>query len=320
MAAPYPDQSVTLAQRFNDFDNSIVRYQHRRNAEHQPSSTSKCQPNRAVTRGLSSFVGLLGRLKSLPMELLFQIINQLDLPTLIALRDADPSIAAALKGSHKYAILQKNAINALRTLSDPRGKCPWSLEQLFDVLTRSSRCAGCNGFGAYLYIPTFERVCQGCAESNILFLPIEVHAASYHGVLTDAQIERIPKKWTIIPGSCNPILRPVESTNLEVTVVSWKAVVSMRGDRVFYMYSRNRDHNFFLRWMSIVELPYFAETSGQIEFGIRCPGCEVEKNKHEAADIPIELGFWRDYYVCRQCRKDEEMRRGVYNTGRQIPR
>ncbi|KAL8870482.1 MAG: hypothetical protein Q9174_003484, partial [Haloplaca sp. 1 TL-2023] len=127
----------------------------------------------------------------LPPEMLRTAVNEMDLNSIEDFASTHPQAKMAVKRNLYYERLRKHAYSTFAALSREGNTCKWSLEQIYGVLTQDWVCVGCGGFGGFLFLPSLERVCQGCAQSEVRFSPINSHVARYKCGLTPAQIKSI---------------------------------------------------------------------------------------------------------------------------------
>ncbi|UPL03643.1 hypothetical protein LCI18_014577 [Fusarium solani-melongenae] len=141
----------------------------------------------------------LGRLDLLPPELLLEVLNLLDFQSLSRIS------RVSLRG--------KRTIEALSSYRDVMTHCPTILAALGKTqllrfhsaallrqVLLEEQCVSCFEFGAFLFLPTCERVCFECLLQNYAFWLTTVTFAKRWFALTDNQLQRIPIMQSI-PGS-----------------------------------------------------------------------------------------------------------------------
>lgn len=106
-----------------------------------------------------------GRLDLLPVELLHNIFLSLDFQALRCLRLVNFAMKQLVEALPAYGDLVKHAPNALRALADTTLLSYFGATQLYDALL-SDRCAGCNEYGDFLFLPTGKRCCVHCIADH----------------------------------------------------------------------------------------------------------------------------------------------------------
>lgn len=140
----------------------------------------------------------LGQLDILPTELLFFVLQALDLKSISRVSRVSRRGNVIVKSLAAYRNLLDKAPEALAALSQTKLLGVHSVTQLQDTL-RSDRCATCPEYGTYLFLPTCERCCWECLYLNPAWRVISPgQAAKYFGLSTK-QLRQLPVMHSI-PG------------------------------------------------------------------------------------------------------------------------
>ncbi|KAM5341789.1 hypothetical protein ACJ41O_014820 [Fusarium nematophilum] len=140
----------------------------------------------------------LGPFDSLPAELLFLILNSLDLQSLSRFSRICLNAKLSVEALPAYAELLQHASQILVALTKTRLIRHHSAELLRQTL-RSSRCSSCFAFAAFLFLPTCERACFECLDMNCALRVMTVRNAKECFHLTEDHLTRIPIMHSI-PG------------------------------------------------------------------------------------------------------------------------
>ena len=116
-------------------------------------------------------IGSLGPFDQLPPEISSMIFMEMDLKTLTTFRSVSRAGRDAVNGQFKYCNIMRHAPQILRaTLALGAGHYI-TLTQL-DAALMSKVCQDCGNFGAFLHVPTCERVCYECFTRNEDRMPL----------------------------------------------------------------------------------------------------------------------------------------------------
>ncbi|KAH6973860.1 hypothetical protein BKA56DRAFT_464028, partial [Ilyonectria sp. MPI-CAGE-AT-0026] len=151
----------------------------------------------AISRDSSS--SSIGRLDLLPQELLLQVLDLLDLQSLSRLSRVSLKGKRAVEALRSYRDVMRYSPSILGALGATRLLQIHSAALLRQVLLEG-QCVSCFEFGAFLFLPTCERVCFDCLHENHALHMTTVTFAKRWFDLTDDQIARIPILHSI-PGS-----------------------------------------------------------------------------------------------------------------------
>ena len=145
----------------------------------------------------------LGKLDSLPPELLLHTFHFLDFRSLSHFSRVSLSAKAAVESFPAYKDMMAHAPETLTALSETRLIGRHTAGLLHQTL-RSSRCTSCAAFGCFLFLPTCERACLQCIKDNCGLRVTTPGVAKACFCLTPAQAKKIPRMRSI-PGRYGPV-------------------------------------------------------------------------------------------------------------------
>ncbi|KAI4868381.1 hypothetical protein F4820DRAFT_123059 [Hypoxylon rubiginosum] len=140
----------------------------------------------------------LGLLEVLPAELLLLTLNFLDFQSLSRLSRACLKGKAVVETLPAYKEMMKHAPEVLTALGRT-GLLSYHSSSLLRQTLRSEKCVSCFDFGAFLFLPTCERVCFECLHQNQALRMTTLASAKRCFHLTHSQLKRIPIMHSI-PG------------------------------------------------------------------------------------------------------------------------
>lgn len=112
-----------------------------------------------------TFKSSIGRLDNLPVELLHETLNYLDLRSLCFLSRASVRGKAIVESLPAYRDVLSHAGHVLHTLSRTKVIGMHSVARLHSALC-TDRCASCGNYGAFLFLLSADRCCFACLLMN----------------------------------------------------------------------------------------------------------------------------------------------------------
>lgn len=140
----------------------------------------------------------LGVLAILPVELLHELLEKLDLHSVARFSRVSIQARTAAQSLPGYRDLLSHAPHALEALGQTRMVRHHTASQLIAAF-RTEQCTICSAFGPYLLLPTCERVCWPCLRRNRTLRVISRETASEVFGLSEEQVRQLPTILTI-PG------------------------------------------------------------------------------------------------------------------------
>lgn len=140
----------------------------------------------------------LGSLDQFPAEVLIMILWYLDFQSLSRISRTSFLGKDLVEGMAAYRDMMHHAPEALTALGRTGLLSIYSAALLHQSL-RSKECVSCYDFGAFLLLPSCERVCFECLDRNSALRVMRVNDAKAAFSLTAAHLKKIPIMRTI-PG------------------------------------------------------------------------------------------------------------------------
>lgn len=133
----------------------------------------------------------LGLFALLPLEILVAIfVDDVDLGTLTKVRSVSQGMRRMVSKLPQYNTIATYAPASLRA-SLALETAQWtSCRVLYETLC-SPTCS-CGAFGAFLYLPTYQRVCYHCFTTNMMFLPLTPSLARAKFAVTSRNLANVP--------------------------------------------------------------------------------------------------------------------------------
>lgn len=169
----------------------------------------------------------LGVLDRLPPELLYQVLDYLDLLSLVQI------ISLSVRGRNivlslaSYQGLIKYALSAVAILRKTRLISIHTLSDLYATL-KSERCATCQKYGAYLFLPTCKRCCWECLRLNPACRVIPRARARKAFALSPKQVHTLPLLHSI-PGHYGIARKEVRRYKLVSVAAARDLALSIHG-------------------------------------------------------------------------------------------
>lgn len=133
----------------------------------------------------------LGRLDTLPLELLHEILSMLDFKTIMNVSETCTRGLTIVRSLPAYRDLIEHAPQVLGALGWT-GLIVWHSAATLHRTLQTSACVSCGEFGAFLFLPTCERCCNQCLITNPALWVISPQTAKIAFGTTNAQLKRSP--------------------------------------------------------------------------------------------------------------------------------
>ncbi len=118
----------------------------------------------------------LGALEQ-PVEVIQSIVSELSLRDLQNFKAVNSRARSMVLSSHKYRNVITYAPEVVSALYRTELDSAFPLIRIHDVLTQA-RCAICNRFGGYVFLPGLQRCCERCACYDPELIPIRLSTAT----------------------------------------------------------------------------------------------------------------------------------------------
>ncbi|KAG8668428.1 hypothetical protein FPOAC1_007807 [Fusarium poae] len=234
-----------------------------------PSEHDDVRPWIATPFQRTSNAGL-GSLDQLPTELLHDILFRLDLYSLLKLRQTNLRSRQTIDSLKKYQVLVSHGLNLFCALLRTRIALQVSLSDFYDALC-TKVCSLCGEFGGFMSLLTWKRCCFDCLRDAPEIRVRTLASVRKQFRINKAELAQM-NSFKTLPGEYTLDDKVLKS---RVTVVSihqasliCRQPLPVRGQSDF---ERIMKYNF----MGSCALPYYDKTTGDVEYGVSCAGCEL---------------------------------------------
>ena len=133
----------------------------------------------------------IGTFDLLPFEIVQQLVQDLDLESVLTFRQVNSRSKAIVESLLSYQRLKAYVPNAFPVLLLTGLQRFFSLRQLFGAL-RTEKCDGCGEFGPFLFWPTCSRRCYTCLSHDDSLRVISASAAKACYGLSTKDLRKLP--------------------------------------------------------------------------------------------------------------------------------
>lgn len=219
----------------------------------------------------------LGALDILPNELLNIILRNLDLSSYFRFRHVNRRSRILASELQEYKAVVIHGIEGFRGMLRARLATYFTFEDMYRALTTET-CSFCTRFGGFIYLPTASRCCFACIENAPELRVISMSSLSK---LTKLSAKRLSSDigYTLrtVPGIYSMEERPARRPALLLAEVEATRRLSELGlltsDTSRALEARSEQKN--QRFMTSTAYPWYDPTTGQVENGVSCKGCQI---------------------------------------------
>lgn len=133
----------------------------------------------------------LGKLSDLPPELFQQVLDYMDLESVMTFRQVCWSARSAMDSSRKYRSLVRHHPQVLRALISTKLAKWFSVPTIYEAVT-SLTCRTCGDYGPLIYLLACHRVCRLCVGHEDAYFAISPAGARKAFGLKPAHIAQLP--------------------------------------------------------------------------------------------------------------------------------
>ncbi|QGI90768.1 hypothetical protein CEK26_003837 [Fusarium fujikuroi] len=221
----------------------------------------------------------LGTLGVLPNELLGNILGYLDIHSYFRFRLVNRRARVLASELQEYKAVVRHGIEGFRGMLRARLATHFTFEDMYRALTTES-CSFCAKFGGFLYLPTACRCCFACIENAPELRVISMSALAK---LTKLSAKRLSSDigYTLrtVPGIYSMEERTARRPALLLAEVEATRRLSDLGlltsDTTRALEARSEQKN--QRFMMSTAYPWYDPTTGQVENGVSCKGCQIRQ-------------------------------------------
>ncbi|EEU47067.1 uncharacterized protein NECHADRAFT_35215 [Fusarium vanettenii 77-13-4] len=284
-----------------DFDLVLVR-----SRLHETQSVSKSLQTTFETSPTSG----LGVLDSLPVELLWIILRNLDLLSFFRFRHINRRARALATAVLEYRAVVRHGLEGLRgVLRGGLGQA-FTIRDLYIPLV-SEKCTLCGEFGGFLFLVTATRCCFACIKSSpdlrvispstlsrlAKISPKRLHQALGSGLRTVSGIYSMEEKL---------VRRPTFLVASQPAIARLQLLGLLNQNTIGALSKWNEHEN--QRFMASTAFPWYDPYSGKVESGVCCKGCQVKEENllvgsDERDHVFSRSGYLSHFESCTEAQK-----------------
>ncbi|KAK4108641.1 hypothetical protein N656DRAFT_783869 [Canariomyces notabilis] len=225
----------------------------------------------------------LGFLDRLPLELLHDVWLRLDMRSLFNLRQVNIRARETVDALNQYQLVVSYGLNLFCALLRTQLASGISLSDFYDALCKKN-CALCGEFAGFMSLLTWTRCCFACLEKapELEVQSLASVRKTFH--LRKGQLAQL-KSFKTLPGiywvDSGCVLESVRKSR--TTVVSAHQARLLFGQQL-HTPAQEQETNWdrrssILRYTAACELAYYDKSTGKVENGICCAGCQLALEK-----------------------------------------
>uniref|UniRef100_A0A4E9DXV0 F-box domain-containing protein n=1 Tax=Gibberella zeae TaxID=5518 RepID=A0A4E9DXV0_GIBZA len=219
----------------------------------------------------------LGQLDQLPAELLHDIIYRLDVRSLLKFRQTNLRSRQTVDSIKKYQVVLSHGLNLFCALLRTRLAANISLLDFYDTLCTKA-CSICGEFGGFMSLLTWRRCCFKCLRQAPEIKVGTLVSARTRFRMTEAELVQI-KSFKNLPGFYSLNGKAYNRLITVVPIHQASLICRKPLSTKTSSFTINRDRPNNLNFMGSCALPYYDKTTGSVEHGVSCAGCQLALEK-----------------------------------------
>ncbi|MCJ1310545.1 hypothetical protein MMC25_004209 [Agyrium rufum] len=276
---PFPfsksDEEViirTSAYHRRDFDLAVARVDSREHEAVRESMTNSFER--------SSSSGNLGTLSTLPVEMIVEIYHHLDAQSLFRFRQVCLRTREMVSLVSEYQTFVKYALDVLCVVLRSDLGQHHTFRRMYATLC-TLNCDSCDDFGGFVFLPSFTRCCISCIRSNPLVCVTTLHKASQSLLLSPRKLQQLVPVMRTLTGIYSMTEAPPKRRNyllsrMQVLKALESEKVTNRQRHLSRLRSAGlRPPGTMYQYMASTALAYLAPSTGEVQRGICCTGCQI---------------------------------------------
>jgi hypothetical protein len=219
----------------------------------------------------------LGSLDQLPLELLHETLLHLDMHSLFKFRQTNLGSRQVVDCLKQYQLVVSHGLNLFCALLRTRVAMGTSLLDMYVALCTKS-CSLCDNFGGFVFLPTWKRCCMKCLQQAPETQVHSLAAVRKQLHLTKAEVNQLVPFKTL-PGKYTKD-ESVYKSRVTIVSVHQASLISRRQPQpLAQAQPANLARNEKYRFMASCALPYYDKSTGKVEHGMSCAGCQLALEK-----------------------------------------
>ncbi|KAH7000206.1 hypothetical protein EDB80DRAFT_723393 [Ilyonectria destructans] len=256
----------------------------------------------------------MGTLNKLPLELMLNIFQLLDIRSHLRVRRVSRGMRQAASTTKGYREVAEHGLEAIRTILLEKTKFDPTILDVYQLLITPD-CSMCPHHGGYLSKLTMKRCCYECATGETTTDIRRVYTSLIPG--TERIYEQLRRRF--VPGSLIVSGRdlPDQPTGGSVYGMTFVAQ-SYESENPA---SRSRDFRAFhrpdmLHYTAIynaVDFPYYDSDAAEIQHGFNCKGCQAGNGCAASRNVYTKEKLLDHFKTCSRARTmyDESQKKTV---------
>jgi hypothetical protein len=259
----------------------------------------------------------LGILDSLPVELLWIILDNLDLLSFFRFRHINRRARALATAISKYQSVVKYGLEGLRGALRAGLSQNWTIVDLYNLLIRE-KCELCGEFGGFLFLPTAIRCCFACIRSAPELRVIctstfcrlaKISAKRLHKAL-GSELRTVPGLYSMEEKRAR---RPKSLVGVHMAIAKLQLLGILDQDAALALLGRNEQVNY--RFMASTAFPWYDPNIDEVENGVSCKGCQIRNENlvvgsDERDRVFSKSGYSSHFESCAEAQELWEQSRG----------
>ncbi|KAF5265174.1 hypothetical protein FOXYS1_4025 [Fusarium oxysporum] len=251
----------------------------------------------------------LGALDVLPNELLNIILRNLDLLSYFRFRHVNRRSRILASELQEYKAVVRHGIEGFRGMLRTRLATYFTFKDMYRALIDET-CSFCKNFGGFLYLPTAARCCFACIENAPELRVISMSALSKLTKISAKRLSlHIGYVLRTVPGIYSMEERPARRPTLLLAEVEATRRLSELGlltaDAAQALEARSEQKN--QRFMMSTAYPWYDPTTGQVENGVSCKGCQIRLEtlaviSRDRDDVFSSSGYQSHFKTCTEAK------------------
>lgn len=251
-------------------------------------------------------------LDNLPTELVWLILDRLDVVSYLRFRQVNRRARAVATGRHEYRCVLRHGFEALHGVLRLGLGSHWSLRGLYRVLVQPD-CDFCHGFAGLVFIPTARRCCYQCLVGWPSRPELSVLTLASLASLTNRSAKRLGRllkaagppaaEMPTVPGIYDLEGDPARFPPTLIATVPALEVLVARGrlsdDDAEYIPTQY-PVQISQRCMVSTVLPWYDVDKDEAQDGVGCSACRARSSRRNGEPVTLytRTGFLEHFERC----------------------
>ncbi|KAL8762832.1 MAG: hypothetical protein Q9184_001218 [Pyrenodesmia sp. 2 TL-2023] len=294
---------------------------------HCPLDDSRHEISLEASAGLNKLhqQTALGALEVLPLEVLQEVLDNLDLQSLTDFRSVSKRARYLVSCIPRYHTIIRHVPYALRFMLSTKTAFHWTLSQLYEALT-SRKCFLCGNFGGFLSVLNCRRCCFRCITYSKELFPLTANGVQTQYMLDKTTLAALPVALSLpgryglhqkLSSKRNRLI--LEASARQAAIISHGSETAMMTHISCEIAKRAKraagnkraaskkstststpqstvpaegyhtTSNTAIRCQAVLRFPTLEVSAGNLEWGVACQGCHGRHDHHLAGNDTYNL-------------------------------